>query len=63
MVSLTRGLLIAALAFAAPFAFGQDMQGKDAPAFDASSCVNPPEATTLEQCEGDVVLIKWWGTG
>jgi hypothetical protein len=33
----------------------------DAPSFEAADCINAPEATTLEQCKGDVVLIKLWG--
>lgn len=39
-----------------------DITGKDAPAFSASVCVNKPEAISMEQCKGEVVLIKYWGT-
>jgi hypothetical protein len=52
-----------ALAFA-PVTWAQEAKAKlnaDAPAFEAADCVNAPEATTLEQCKGDVVLIKLWG--
>ncbi len=45
-----------------PALFAQDRKvGEDAPAFDAKDCINAPEATTFEQCKGDVVLIKFWG--
>lgn len=63
MLNMTKHILVAALALAlAPFALAQSMEGKDAPSFDATVCVNQPEATTFEQCKGDVVLLKWWGT-
>ncbi|MBX3474208.1 MAG: hypothetical protein KF754_07475 [Planctomycetes bacterium] len=39
-----------------------DITGKDAPAFSATVCVNKPEAISMEQCKGEVVLIKYWGT-
>ncbi|MBK8208176.1 MAG: hypothetical protein IT464_13225 [Planctomycetes bacterium] len=52
--------LLIALAFA-PAVFAQTLSGKDAPGFDAKDCINAPEATTFEQCKGDVVLIKFWG--
>jgi hypothetical protein len=57
------GLMVLLLALA-PVAFAQDdkkLVGKDAPDFEAADCINAPEATTLEQCKGDVILIKLWG--
>ncbi|MBZ0136763.1 MAG: hypothetical protein K8I27_10360 [Planctomycetes bacterium] len=59
-----KNLLIALLAVAmAPVMFAQENQvGQDAPDFSATVCVNQPEAITLEQCKGEVVLIKYWGT-
>jgi hypothetical protein len=63
MSTTLRGFLLLGLLAMAPLAFAQDdITGKDAPDFDAKVCVNPPEATTFEQCKGDVVLIKYWGT-
>ncbi|MCA8916571.1 MAG: hypothetical protein H6839_13110 [Planctomycetes bacterium] len=59
---IKKGLLIAMLALA-PALFAQDNQvGQDAPEFKATVCVNQPDAITLEQCAGEVVLIKYWGT-
>jgi len=40
----------------------EEITGKDAPAFSANECVNKPEAISMEQCKGEVVLIKYWGT-
>lgn len=55
--------LAALMTILATNAFAQaQMVGKEAPAFDAKACVNPPEATTMEQCAAEVVLIKYWGT-
>ena len=64
MVRLSKSVLIALLAVAmTPVMFGQENQvGQDAPDFSATECVNQPEAITLEQCKGEVVLIKYWGT-
>ena len=57
-------ILLVALAFA-PAVWAQEgtkaKVGSDAPDFDASSAINAPEANTLEQCKGDVILIKLWG--
>jgi hypothetical protein len=59
---IKKGLLIAVIALA-PALFAQDnMVGQEAPEFKASVCVNQPDAITLEQCAGEVVLIKYWGT-
>ena len=59
---IKQGLLIAMLALA-PWLFAEDNQvGQDAPEFKATVCVNQPDAITLEQCAGEVVLIKYWGT-
>lgn len=64
MVRSRKSLLIALLAVAmAPVMFAQEDQvGQDAPEFKASVCVNQPDAISLEQCKGEVVLIKYWGT-
>lgn len=64
MVRITKGMLIALLSVAmAPVMLAQDnLVGKEAPNFSATVCVNQPEAITLEQCKGEVVLIKYWGT-
>jgi hypothetical protein len=62
MIKLRRTLLLLALAMLATPAFAQEsLVGKDAPTFDAGNCINKPEATTFEQCKGDVILIKYWG--
>ena len=57
-------LLFAAMLLSmAPALIAQtNIVGKDAPAFDAGECINTPEVTTMEQCKGEVVLIKYWGT-
>lgn len=63
MTNPMRILLMGGLLALAPLALAQDdITGKDAPEFDAKECVNHPEATTFEQCKGEVVLIKYWGT-
>lgn len=64
MVRTKKSLLIALFAVAlAPVMFAQENQvGQDAPDFSATVCVNQPDAITLEQCKGEVVLIKYWGT-
>jgi hypothetical protein len=61
---MNKGLLVAVLIAAlAPAAFAQEqLVGKDAGEFKASVCINQPDAITLEQCAGEVVLIKYWGT-
>lgn len=53
--------LLLLAAFTPPLFAQKVLEGKDAPAFDAKDCINAPEATTFEQCKGDVVLIKFWG--
>jgi hypothetical protein len=57
-------MLVAAMLLAmGPALMAQtNIVGKDAPAFDAAECINTPEATSMEQCKGEVVLIKYWGT-
>lgn len=50
------------ISFLPALAAQEDMTGKDAPAFSANECVNKPEAISMEQCKGEVVLIKYWGT-
>jgi hypothetical protein len=64
MVRTKKGLLLALLAVSlAPAMFAQENQvGQTAPDFKATVCVNQPEAINLEQCAGEVVLIKYWGT-
>ncbi|MEM7167863.1 MAG: hypothetical protein AAF581_20595 [Planctomycetota bacterium] len=55
-------LAIVALALAAPTAAeAGKLVGKKAPKFSASYVINDPKALNLEQCLGDVVLIKAWG--
>lgn len=59
----TSMLLIGMLMAMAPALVAQEnIVGKEAPAFSASECVNKPEAISMEQCKGEVVLIKYWGT-
>ena len=59
---IKKGLLVAMLALA-PSLFAQEsMVGQEAPEFKATVCINQPDAITLEQCAGEVVLIKYWGT-
>lgn len=64
MIRTKKGLLLALLAVSlAPAVFAQDnVVGQAAPEFKATVCVNQPDAITLEQCAGEVVLIKYWGT-
>lgn len=55
--------LVGMLMAMAPALLAQtDITGKDAPDFSATVCVNKPEAISMEQCKGEVVLIKYWGT-
>ena len=59
----TSMLLIGMLMAMAPALVAQEnIVGRDAPAFSANECVNKPEAISMEQCKGEVVLIKYWGT-
>ncbi len=53
--------LMALVLALAPALFAERAVKSDAPDFNASNCINAPEATTLEQCKGGVVLIKFWG--
>ena len=64
MIRMNKGLLVAVLvASLAPAAFAQtQIVGQTAPDFKATVCVNQPDAISLEQCAGEVVLIKFWGT-
>ncbi|MBE7492222.1 MAG: hypothetical protein HS108_10760 [Planctomycetes bacterium] len=63
MNTVARLLLAGLVAAMAPAVCAQvDITGKDAPAFSANVCVNKPEAISMEQCKGEVVLIKYWGT-
>jgi hypothetical protein len=57
-------MLVAAMLLAmAPALMAQtNIVGKDAPAFDVQDSINTPEAVSMEQCKGEVVLIKYWGT-
>ena len=56
-------LVLLACLFAPGLLAYNELTGKEAPSFDARTCVNPPAdgATTLEACRGSVVLIKYWG--
>ncbi|MHC4840177.1 MAG: hypothetical protein ACYTDT_04340 [Planctomycetota bacterium] len=58
-------MLIFALAFSATLSAQRakpaDQIGKEAKTFETKECVNMPEAVSLEQCAGEVVLIKFWG--
>ncbi|MCF6227834.1 MAG: hypothetical protein L3J82_04085 [Planctomycetes bacterium] len=55
-------LILLALLVSAPalLAF-EELVGKDAPDFDARTCVNKPEDATLAACKGNVILIYFWG--
>lgn len=57
-------MLLAALVMAMVPALSaqENITGKDAPEFNAEGCINTPDAVTMEQCKGEVVLIKYWGT-
>ncbi|MCA8937320.1 MAG: redoxin domain-containing protein [Planctomycetes bacterium] len=60
----TKALLILALGFVlAPVMFAGTLTGQAAPAFSATKFINPPAdgLTSLEQCKGDVILVKLWG--
>jgi hypothetical protein len=61
-VMLMKRILLFALLAAAPLAAQTQIVGQDAKEFSVGDCVNKPEATTLEQCKGEVVIIKYWGT-
>ncbi|MCI0650454.1 MAG: hypothetical protein L0Z55_01075 [Planctomycetes bacterium] len=55
-------VLSAAFLFAAPVLMAQaDLKGKDAPDFKVGSTINEAQALSLDECRGDVVLIKYWG--
>lgn len=55
-------MLVATLCAPALLAYNE-LAGKDAPAFHATSCVNPPAdgCLSMDDCLGSVVLIKYWG--
>lgn len=36
--------------------------GKEAPPFSAGEMVNEVASKTLDDCRGEVILIKYWGT-
>ncbi|MDC1141500.1 hypothetical protein OAU50_00270 [Planctomycetota bacterium] len=38
-----------------------ELVGTEAKTFETKECVNMPEAVSMEQCAGEVVLIKFWG--
>ena len=60
---MKRFALLAAALFFATAAWGQvDLMGKEAPDFTAENALNPTDANSLEDCRGEVVLIKYWGT-
>lgn len=58
----TRLMAVLLACLCAP-AFAQyvDLLGKEAPNFEATVCVNEPEANTLAKCKGNVILLKYWG--
>ncbi|MEM7260370.1 MAG: hypothetical protein AAF488_00165 [Planctomycetota bacterium] len=39
-----------------------DMVGKSVSGFRAGTMVNEVDAKSLEDCMGEVVLVKYWGT-
>ncbi len=39
-----------------------DLVGKDAPDFKAGEMINEVPQQTLDDCRGEVILIKYWGT-
>lgn len=44
-------------------AHGQDdLVGKKAPNFKAGEMINGTGSKTLDDCRGEVILIKYWGT-
>jgi hypothetical protein len=55
-------VMLFALIAAAPLMAQTQIVGEEAKEFSVGDCVNKPEATTLEQCKGEVVIIKYWGT-
>lgn len=61
-VMLMKRVLLFALLASAPLFAQEQIVGKDAGEFTVGDCVNKPEAVTMEQCKGEVVLIKYWGT-
>jgi hypothetical protein len=61
-VMLMMRILLFAVLAAAPLLAQTQIVGQDAGEFTVGDCVNKPEAVTLEQCKGEVVLIKYWGT-
>lgn len=60
---LRLALITAALACAPALLAYNELAGKDAPKFHATTCVNPPAdgCLSLDDCRGSVVLIKYWG--
>jgi hypothetical protein len=61
---MVRFAMIALACLCAPALLAyNELVGKEAPAFHATSCVNPPAdgCLSLDDCRGSVVLIKYWG--
>lgn len=57
-----RVLVLAAALAVTPLAWSQDsLVGKEAGTFKAGEMVNPVPARNLEDCWGEVILIKYWG--
>lgn len=57
---MIRWLLPAAVLLTGSFLWA-DMVGKEAPSFRAGDMINGGHAKTLEDCKGEVVLVKFWG--
>ena len=39
----------------------QNIVGQPAPEFVVGSMINPVDEHTLDDCRGEVILIKYWG--
>lgn len=55
-------LLLAAASFTPAELCAQSLVGKDAPDFRVGDSINDSAISTLADAQGEVVLIKFWGT-
>ena len=52
--------LFALLGALSPLLAGKGLVGEQAPAFEAKNCLIEPEAKSLEDCKGDVIVLRFW---
>ncbi len=57
-----RAVSAVAIVLATPVLLAQaNLVGKDAPPFQVKSTIHEAPSLSLEECRGEVVLIKFWG--